>query len=114
MAIDWTAVVALAPALSAVSSTGQTEILATVALQVGPGQWGTLQTAGQLALARHLGAIALRPSSGAGPVTSETVGPVSRTFANLASADVDLQSTPWGAEYARLRRLLACRFGLFA
>lgn len=114
MAIVWTDVTAAAPALSAVSSTAQTQILAAVALQVGPNQWGALQTDGQLALARHLGAVALQPVSGAGPVISETVGPVSRSFANLAQTSAGLESTPWGREYARLRALLPTRFGLFA
>lgn len=114
MSVTWADVTALAASLSTVPIAGQTQILATVALQVSASQWGALQDAGQLALARHLGAVSQRPTSGAGPVLSETVGPISRTFANLSSSDAELQSTPWGAEYARLRRLLPCRFGLLA
>lgn len=114
MAIDWTAVTALAPALSAVSTDGRTQILAQVALQVGPTQWGTLQDAGQLALARHLGTLALRGGASSGALLSETVGPLSRTFAAPVLTAGTLGSTPWGAEYARLRALLPAVFGLLA
>jgi hypothetical protein len=114
MSITWSDVTALAPSLIAVSVAGQAQILATVALQVDSSNWGDLTDAGQLALARHLGSLALRPASGAGPVISETVGPVSRTFANLTAIGASLDSTPWGSEYARLRALLPCNFGFFA
>lgn len=115
MSVTWDDVVALAPALSDVSADGQTQILATVALQVGPNQWGTLQDAGQLALARHLGTLTLRGSgASSGALVSETVGPLSRTFAAPVLTAGAFGSTPWGAEYARLRALLPALFGLFA
>lgn len=114
MAITWTDVTALAPSLSTISVAGQNEILARVALEVGPGQWGALQTQGQLALARHLGVVSLRGTGAPGPLISETVGPLSRQFAAPILTASALSSTPWGAEYARLRALLPCRFGLLA
>lgn len=114
MAIDWDSVTALAPTLTAVSVAGQAQILAAVALEVDASNWGDLTDQGQLALARHLGAVALQPASGAGPLTSEAVGPVSRSFGSVSTMGMELGSTPWGREYARLRALLPCNFGFYA
>lgn len=122
--ITWSAVIVLAPALSAVTSEAQTEILADVEREVAPSKWGSAVDAGRLALARHKGVLALAAASSGdgsgaivGPVASETVGPVSRTYAttagsSTASASGTLDSSPWGLEYKRLRKMLGARFGL--
>jgi hypothetical protein len=120
MAITWTDVEALAPALSTVSAEAQALILAQVARQVGPNKWGALVDDGQLYLAAHLGSAVLSAASSGdggsvvGPVVSESVGPVSRTFAVLAAASSSSSAfaSTWGQEYVRLRKLLPTRFGL--
>lgn len=114
MSITWADVVELAPDLSTTTVAAQNLILAHVALQVGPTQWGTYEAMGQLYLAAHLGTLQARGGSAAvGPVTSETVGPVSRSYGSTATAAAGLlNSTPYGSEYARLRALLPTRFGM--
>jgi hypothetical protein len=109
--ITWNDVLAIAPSLATgVSSGAQTIILAAVGKQVGSGQWDTLQTEGQLALAAHMGILVKRSAGVVGPVISETVGPVTRTYALLSSALGSLGSTSWGMEYQRLMQLLpSCR-----
>lgn len=115
--ITWADVVEVVPGMITVPVGAQNLILSHVASVVTAGQWGSRATLGQTYLALHLGTIA-SPSGGAGqvvgPVVSETVGPVSRTFAVLAqaSSDGNLGTTSWGAEYKSLRALLPDRFGI--
>lgn len=121
--ITWENVFALAPALEDVSAAGQAEILAKVEREVRPGPWGAAVDDGRLALARHLGVLALQAQSSStggastvGPVQSETVGPVSRSFAVLSggssgSSGTTFDATSWGQEYKRMLRLLPGRFG---
>jgi hypothetical protein len=110
--ITWTDVVAIAPELSSVAVAGQTLVLAAVGKQVGAGQWGDLQKEGQLALAAHMGTLIKRAAGAVGPVVSQTVGPVSRTYAVIASAASSLGSTSWGSEYQRLIMILPAVRGL--
>jgi hypothetical protein len=123
MAVTWTDVVALAPSLVDVPVEAQTLILAQVARQVGPVKWGAWVDDGRLYLAAHLGAMYLSADeagggggSVVGPVQSETVGPVSRTFAILSSSagssSAAFDATAWGQEYKRLRSLLVSTVGL--
>ena len=122
--ITWAMVCALAPALSTVTLEAQTEILADVEREVAPSKWAGAVDAGRLALARHKGVLALAAASSGtgggtviGPVSSETVGPVTRTFAvssstgGSASSGGTLDATAWGQEYKRLRKMLPARFG---
>jgi hypothetical protein len=108
--ITWADVAAIAPELASVSVSAQTIVLAAVGKQVGSGQWGDLQTEGQLALAAHMGTLVKRSAGAVGPVIAQTVGPVTTQYAMLAGALGSLGSTAWGQEYQRLIMILpACR-----
>ncbi len=120
MSIDWDDVVALAPALEDLEEAAQDLILEHVALLVGPKKWGRLQDMGQIYLAAHLGTLVLRSSAAGGsqavgPVQSESVGDVSRTYAVLGASGgglgASIGSTDWGREYRTLLTLLPSRFG---
>lgn len=120
--MTWADVVALAPALSTVGATRQTQILAEVGREVDGDAWGDLAVDGALYLAAHKGTVTLLSLAGSGagasvgPVTSESLGPMSRSYGALSSGsssiDPDLARTSYGLEYARLRRL-AIGFGAF-
>jgi hypothetical protein len=108
MAIAWADVVLIAPELSAVVAGAQTAILADVVLQLDEDTCGTRYDLISKYLAAHLGTITLRGASGAaGPVTSEKVGPLARSYAAPYSDSTDLESTPYGQEYLRLINTLA-------
>ena len=117
MSVSWDDVAALSPSLAAVSAEAQALIIAMVDRQVGEAQWGDLFPDGQILLAAHLGALTLNTAGGSsqavGPVVSQTVGPVSRSFAVLTTSGAagSFDSTTWGQEYARLRRMLPVRVG---
>lgn len=102
MAITWTDVVNIAPELSTVATDTQTAILADVALQMPAEVWGTMLDTGSKYLAAHLATVtSRRGGGGAGPLTSETVGQVSRSYAAPLKA-TSIMSTPYGVEYDRL------------
>ena len=109
MAISWSDVVKIAPELSTLAVDTQNEILADVDLEVDPGTWNEFADKGRKYLAAHLGTLARPGSVGvAGPVTSETLGPMSRSYSVEGATDAGaLSSTRYGVEYARTRRI-AC------
>lgn len=116
--ITWADVVGVAPASASVSAAGQALILEFVEEQLDPVTWGNRLKAGQTYLAAHLATLpgvitALSGGGGAaGPVVSESVGQLSRSYANLTSAGSSRTSatstdmTPHGREYLRLVRTL--------
>lgn len=121
--ITWDDVIAIAPALDTLTSEQQAAILTHVELRVSPAKWGKLVALGQTYLAAHLGMLLQRAGEATGgqtvgPVVSETVGPVSRTFSVLStfaaatSGDGAYTSTDWGQQYLELRNSLPTRFGL--
>lgn len=122
--ISWDDVVQLAPALEDLEQATQDLLLDHVERLVPASKWGDVVDIGRMYLAAHLGTLVLRASSSGGsssqavgPVVSETVGQVSRTFAVLSSTsgggfEGSLTSTTWGREYVELRRTLPARFGL--
>jgi hypothetical protein len=112
MAITWADVEDLAPALSAVGADSQTAILAIVAVRVVASRWGANYTEAASYLAAHIGTLTLRAATaagtGSGPITSETVGPISRSYAAPTSAmasDSSLHLTPWGLAYREACRM---------
>ncbi len=112
-AIDWTDVEALAPELSVVSTDGQDFILAYVNealdLSIFGGEESPKLRLARIYLAAHFGKLS---SSGgsmvAGPVISETVGDISRSYANLFSSGAgNFTGTAYGDLYMELVRTCA-------
>lgn len=111
MAIDWTDVTDIAPALSAVPEDTQTAILADVSELLDETYWGTKYDLGSKYLAAHMGTMYLRGASAGGPVASESLGDASISYAVMASTD-SLMDTPYGRAYRNLTRMLPGRFGV--
>lgn len=107
MSITWAAdVVPLAATFATVPTATQTLILAVVNRQIDDTVWGVFADDGRRYLAAHLGALYLLGPTTAGPVTSETLGAMSRSYASLvALIDPTLASTRYGVEYYRLMRI---------
>lgn len=72
--------------------------------------WGVKADDGVIFLVAHFLKLSEAQSAlSAGPVTSETVGPLSRSYATVGggtSSDNVLSSTVWGREYIALRQLV--------
>ena len=111
--ITWSNVVAIAPELASVPLATQTAILSAVEAQLAPSQWGARYDLACTYLAAHLGSASIAGGQGAaGPVTSETVGSVSRSYAAPAATTANTGSTSYGREYERLKKQLVGRIGL--
>jgi hypothetical protein len=117
-AIVWADVTAHASDLSTVSAGAQTDVLAYVNDTVDPDKLGGEASAryrlARIYLAAHFGTVVLAQGTPpAGPVTSESVGGVSRTYGVAAGASgsaSEIASTGWGREYlALIRRSAASR-----
>lgn len=107
--ISWDDVTTVAPELSAVPTDTRTAILADVALQISVTAWGGSDRADMASkyLAAHLGTLALGGANGGGPVVSEVVGQVSRSYASpMGNTPGSEGSTRYGLEFMRLRRAL--------
>ena len=74
----------------------------------GPDVWGELFDDGRRALAAHFGFLA--QLDGTGPITSESIGPASRSYAALMTDDA-LSMTPAGLAYRSLCQTLPTVFG---
>jgi len=113
MSITWAQVTTAYPgdaALAALAVGTQNDILAQVNdEEIHDATWPSTAKADRArrALAAHLGAMASAQNAGArGPVQSETVGSVSRMYAlSVAQGSNPLDSTGYGKEYLRLKRL---------
>lgn len=107
MSITWADVVAFpAPELSTLGVATQTAILAIVERQIDADAWGEFADDGRRFLAAHLGTIgAARYGGAAGPVTSETLGAMSRSYGSLVADSGLLSTTRYGTEYLRLMRI---------
>ncbi len=104
MAIVWADVTNVAPGLTtAVISVGmQTAILDRVNNhEVDDAAWGEYADIGRAYLAAHLASI----RNNTGMITSETLGPMSRSYANLSQLNSYLALSVFGVEYLRLLRL---------
>lgn len=117
MAITWADVLAIAPDLSGVGATTQVAIVTDVNAQVVEGQFPSVAAADRARkyLAAHLATVSKDGGRGAGgPVQSESMGGVSRSYAvfSPAGADPSLDATAYGKEYRRLLRQLVTRVGV--
>ena len=114
--ITWADVVLIAPELADVPVGVQTALLADVAEQLESSQWGNDARYDMASkyLVAHLATLYLQGSGGAaGPVTSESVGSVSRSYASPSFAVDRYASTAFGREFARLRsQFVIGRMGL--
>lgn len=104
MSISWTDVSNLDASLATVAIGTQTLILSIVDRQVDADAWGTFVDDGKLFLAAHFGRL-YGQGGAAGPVTSETLGPMSRSYGMPVGITGALATTKWGIEYERLMRI---------
>lgn len=114
MSISWSDVTDIAPDLEDAPAGLRTKILRQVDYQIDDTVWGDLSDDGRIYLAAHLGTLWFTQAgavSAAGPVSSESIGPMSRSYAvpSNSSGDDDsgLSLTRFGLEYKRLRALRA-------
>lgn len=71
-------------------------------------QWGTCATKGQALVAAHIITLGLRGgTSAAGPVTAESAGGVSRSYASatISGTDAFWQSTTFGQRYLAMAKM---------
>ncbi len=101
---------AIAPELSTTAAGTQTAILAIVDRQIDEDAWLDLADDGRRYLSAHLGSLA-GGVGGAGPVTMETLGPMSRSYGLVTGADPLLGTTKYGLFYLHLIRLLPSSIG---
>lgn len=116
MSISWTDVTNIAPELATVLTSIQNDILADVDNEVDDGAWGIFADKGKKYLAAHLGTLTRPGTVGvSGPVASESLGPMARSYATsgVLSAGA-LSSTRYGAEYDRIRRIAIGFVGMVA
>ena len=110
MAITWANIVAIAPSLSTVPSASQTILMSMAAAQMDSTLWGDLYDAGQTYLTAHLAQLGIL--GGSGPVTQETVGDLSVSYASPKLLGSSMFLTSYGVEYERLSRLLSGVLGM--
>lgn len=113
MSIVWADVEAIAPELTtaAVPVATQTVLLAIVDLQIDDDAWLDFADVGRRYLAAHLGSLYANGGSAGGYVTSESLGPMSRSYGLPAGVEGALATTKYGIEYQRLIGFLPCSIG---
>jgi len=110
--LTWDEVVLIAPDLASLTVDQQNAILADVELQVSESAFGAKYNLACKYLAAHLGTLYRRGAEGAsGPVASERVGSVSRTYAVAKSAATGFGATAYGVQFEALARQLPIRAG---
>lgn len=109
MSIVWSDVEAIAPELSVSPLATQDAILEQVNdEEIHDDTWRSAARADRARryLAAHLATIASNGRGSVGPIQSESVGSVSRSYAvSMAMGSSNLDSTGYGKEYQRLRRM---------
>lgn len=112
MAVDSDDVIAYEPAAASIDEERIDLFIGYAETQVNRDVWGDLADQAVILLTLH-GLYTTGPSSGAssgqGPVTSEKVGDLQRSYASPASgaySDSTLARTGYGQEYLRLRKTL--------
>jgi hypothetical protein len=114
--LTWADVVKIAPDLSTLSAEQQTAVLADVDAQLNEAAFSTAAryTLACKYLAAHLGVLVKRGADETpGPLVSESVGTVSRTYAiGEAMSDAALGSTSYGVQYQGVVRQTAGRIGV--
>lgn len=112
MSITWSDVVAIAAELSSVPTGTQNYFISHVEKQIDTEEWGDMADDGRMWLAAHLGAVYNTSPGAAGPVTSETLGPMSVSYSSSSgSSDDDLGTTKYGRYYLHMLRLLRTNIG---
>lgn len=111
MSVAQSDVAVIAPefAFPAISASDFAAVLGDVLLEINVTFWGSQQMADRVTkyLVAHTLAMAHPELSGPGPVSSETVGEVSRSYAVGAPREPDTYDmTRYGKEYKRLRRMM--------
>lgn len=115
LVITWENVLDLAPELSSLSKAQQLLVLEEVIREVKVAKWGDQATAliGGRYLAAHKGTIAKNRSGGQGTLQSVSIGSVSKTYAQSMAQGVSvLESTTYGKEFVRLRRIYCPRMAV--
>lgn len=110
MSIVWADVTAIAAAVSTLPVATQTVILAIVDRQIDDTEWLDLADDGRRYLAAHLATV-YSQGAGAGAVTSETLGPMSRSYGLPPGVTGELATTPYGVFYLHLLKLLPASLG---
>lgn len=110
--ILWGNVVAIAPELANVPAAESSLLLGYVNVHVDDCVWGDTETAdfGRVWLAAHLATIARR--RGAGPLTSESVGALARSYGLITGVPGAFGMTSYGAMYYQLTRQLPSVLGI--
>lgn len=121
MSVTWADVQAIAPELTdtAVPTGTQAVLLSMVDRQIDDDAWGDLADDGRTYLAAHMGTVYVTTAAGGaasvGAVISESVGPMSRSYASAGTAagslDPLLGTTRYGIWYLHMIRLLPCSLG---
>lgn len=116
MSITWSDVTAIAPELTstAVPTATQTVLLAIVDRQIDDSVWLDLADDGRRYLAAHLGTLYSSDGSAGGEVTSESLGPMSRSYSTSSTSESgagSLGTTKYGVFYLHLLRLLPSHIG---
>ncbi len=113
MSIVWSQVQEIAPELTdtTVPLPTQAILLQIVDLQLEDEAWGDLADIGRRYLAAHLGSLYASGGSAGGYVTSESLGPMSRSYGLPTGVQGALATTKYGIEYQRLIQLLPCSLG---
>jgi len=110
--LTWADVVAIAPNLSSLTTTQQNAVLLDVDIQLSEDKIGSKYNLACKYLAAHLGTLVSRGSDGpSGPIQSEMVGSVSRSYAanfNLTGYD----TTTYGQQFRNIMRQLQYRVGV--
>lgn len=117
MAVTWAQVLLVAPELSSITDTSAQALFLDIASrQVDPDVCGEFTDDMHRYMTAHLATLGAGGSAGgaAGPVTSETLGPMSRSYGTLSGASTEdsLGLTRYGLEYKRLANLLAPSIGV--
>lgn len=111
--IVWPDIVNLDSILGNVDPGAQLRILeyANVALKVSEfdGEGSPKIRLARMYLAAHHGTLSIRGGSKAGPVTGQTVGPISRSYGSMTSGDSLYNSTTWGQAFLQLVRTSPAR-----
>jgi hypothetical protein len=123
MSITWADVQVIAPELTdtAVPTGTQAVLLAMVDRQIDDTAWDDLADDGRRYLAAHMGTVYVQTAGGSadsvGPVTSESLGPMSRGYASAAANSIGsfvdplLGTTRYGIWYLHMVRLLPSAMG---
>jgi hypothetical protein len=112
MAITWVDVVKIAPALSTLAVDAQTIILAQVTLLLNASAFGAKYDTACTYFAAHLGTLAQEGAyAPGGPITSETIGPGSKSYAAPLASDPFWDTTSFGKMYRWIAKTLPGRVG---